>query len=200
MSEKERKTRGIKQNLFLIEMKNNSEKYEKEFMVMGSTGNVYVVIIGEIPTCTCPDFITRNKRCKHIYFILIRVMKSKNEDCEIYTENDLKEMYKNIPIITSNLLVDEKIKKNYDKLKLKNKFEFTNDSLINKKETNDICPICLEDLENGEILDYCKYSCGKSIHKICFSMWCKQKKANCVYCRADWFKNKSSPYININEN
>ena len=154
MSKLLRKNRGKTQNLFLIEIKVNNEEYKKEFIIMGSTGNIYNVIIKEKPTCTCPDYKTRNKRCKHIYFVLIRVMKIKN--------------------------------------KLDNKNE------IIKKDINDLCPICLDDLENGEELDYCKFSCGKSIHKNCYFMWCKTKQDTCVYCRAKWSKNEiNGVYINV---
>ena len=54
--------------------------------------------------------------------------------------------------------------------------------------------------ENGEEeIDYCKFSCGKPIHKTCFAMWCKKKAANCVYCSAPWEGKKlsESDYINL---
>ena len=49
----------------------------REFLVMGTTGNVYTVTIENEPSCTCPDFQLRQRRCKHIFFILMRVMKDK---------------------------------------------------------------------------------------------------------------------------
>ena len=194
MSKLLRKNRGKTQNLFLIEIKVNNEEYKKEFIIMGSTGNIYNVIIKEKPTCTCPDYKTRNKRCKHIYFVLIRVMKIKNEDCNIYSEKEIKKMFENIPKITENLIVNNKIKETYEKIK--NKLDNKNE--IIKKDINDLCPICLDDLENGEELDYCKFSCGKSIHKNCYFMWCKTKQDTCVYCRAKWSKNEiNGVYINV---
>ena len=29
-----------------------------------------------------------------------------------------------------------------------------------KFDKGDVCPVCLDPLENGKELDYCKYSCG----------------------------------------
>ena len=86
----DRKIKGSSQNIFLIETIMPESEKEKKFDVMGSTGNVYTVTIKDIPECTCPDFRLRNKRCKHIYFILIKVMKTHNEDEDIYEEDDLK--------------------------------------------------------------------------------------------------------------
>lgn len=41
------------------------------FHVLGATCNVYTVTLTATPTCTCPD---RKKPCKHILFVLIRVL------------------------------------------------------------------------------------------------------------------------------
>ena len=59
--------------------------------------------------------------------------------------------------------------------------------------------------KNGKDLDYCRYSCGKTIHSKCFSMWERTKGSICVFCRANWYstsqiKNRKKEYININYN
>jgi hypothetical protein len=184
-----RKNKGTSQNLYLIETIPESEKNQREFVVMGSTGNVYNVTIKDIPQCTCPDFRLRHKRCKHIYFVLIRLMKTTNED-EIFDEADLKIMFNNIPKITSNLIADKKIREVYKKmadpsdgLVVDEKLDFEN-----IKNIDDNCPICLDGLNNGQELDNCKSSCGKYIHRICFIMWCKKNNSTCVFCRSDWHK------------
>ena len=69
-----RKQRGKTQKIFLVEH-NPISKYVKEYVVMGTTGNIYKVKIQETPVCTCWDYMTRHRRCKHIYFILCRIMK-----------------------------------------------------------------------------------------------------------------------------
>ena len=196
-----RKQRGTTQSIFLIETVKSQKEYEREYVVMGSTGNIYHVLITNNPTCTCPDFITRGNRCKHIYFVLLRIMKvdPDNEDQEEYDEEELLEMFSNIPDITNNLIVDETKKKTYHKL-VKNKNKLEKKEVI-QKETDDLCPICLDDLENGDDLDYCKYSCGKPVHKVCYGMWVKAKaNQTCIYCRANWTGvEKETKYINLNE-
>jgi len=165
---------------------------------MGSTGNIYNVIIKNAPECSCPDYTTRHKRCKHIYFILIRVMKVDDEDQDEYSNVEIMQMFQNIPNVTHNLIVDGKTKQKYDALKNNNKLDQTKSTDVVKKGTDDLCPICLDDLENGDDLDHCKFSCGKSIHKVCYEMWTKKKAANCIFCNANWFvKKDETKYVNL---
>ena len=50
--------------------KSSKKNDYRDFIVLGSTGNEYKVRIKKEPTCTCPDYIMRGNRCKHILFIL----------------------------------------------------------------------------------------------------------------------------------
>ena len=188
-----RKERGKKQNIFLIETIPPTSKYERKYDVVGMTGNVYTITISNSPTCTCPDHTTRFRRCKHIYFILIRVMHvdEDDEDKAKFTNEELEKMFDSIPDITNNLIADNKHREAYEKLKDKK------DEPIKKKSINDLCPICLDDLDNGDELDYCKYSCGKNIHKECFQMWAKSKSLHCIFCRKEWNVPTSGKYINL---
>src|SRR5438105_3268942 len=104
-----RKSRGKDQKIFLILTHEYDPKvYERRYEVMGTTGNAYTVTINKSPVCTCPDHTVRHKRCKHIYFVLTRIMKVKpeQEDMSSYTDQDLNDMFANIPQITENLRVD----------------------------------------------------------------------------------------------
>jgi len=191
MSEYLRKQRGLTQPIYLIEtIIDEPNQYEKKYIVMGSSGNVYTVAISQIPTCTCPDYATRQKRCKHIYFVLGRIMQvnDDNQDNDEYTDIELLKMFSQIPQITNNLIIDNNAKNKYNKLKNTNPDQ-------NKKSTDDLCPICLDDLENGEVLDCCR-SCGKHVHTCCFSMWTKSRGARCVFCQASW-KTTTDKYINL---
>ncbi|CAH6421673.1 RING finger protein [uncultured virus] len=192
-----RKQRGKTQNLYLIEILNKNIDNQRDFHVMGTTGNIYKVSISEKPSCNCPDYKLRFNRCKHIYFILVRVMKVNEieEDKNKYNKTDLIRMFANMKTVT-DLIVSDSIKNKYEKIKNKGKLDDKNDSVVDKKSLEDICPICLDDLNNEEELDYCKYSCGKSIHKKCFEMWSKHHKALCVFCRHEW-NGKTDEYVNL---
>ena len=43
------------------------------FAVLGSTGNVYQVVLSKVPSCSCPDHAKGNL-CKHILFVMLRVV------------------------------------------------------------------------------------------------------------------------------
>lgn len=185
-----RKARGLNQKLFLIESIDN-DVMKRQYVIMGSTGNVYTVSITNTPSCTCPDHQQRKNICKHIYFVMLKIMrvpdgKEKNN----YTDEELMDMFKNIPATTTTLYVDDKTRQKYNKEK--NKVIGTSQ----KDKDEDVCPVCLDDIGNGEELDYCKYSCGKNIHSECFKMWTKQNKQVCVFCRGDWNVDNDG-YINL---
>ncbi|KAF8544052.1 hypothetical protein BDD12DRAFT_915579 [Trichophaea hybrida] len=46
------------------------------FTITGSTGNVYTIVIGPIPSCDCPDGGNGRNTCKHILYILSKVLKA----------------------------------------------------------------------------------------------------------------------------
>ena len=193
-----RKARGKTQKIFLLECHQAENNYARKYDVMGTTRNVYTVNIKNIPECTCPDYQTRHRRCKHIYFILIRIMKvSKDEeDSDYYDNKELQTMFNNIPDITANLTAGNKYTEKYKK------FKGTGDKksiTVKQGSLDDICAVCLDDLENGDELDYCRFSCGKNVHKLCHSMWTKkQPKAICLFCRAPWNVTTADyEYINL---
>lgn len=191
-----RKERGKTQNLFLVEILEPKNVYEKSFIIMGSTGNIYTVSINEQPTCTCPDFRLRHKSCKHIFFVLIRIMKVDESQTENgLTKTLLKQMFRKMPKMLNELMIDKDQKQKYQKLQTN-----LGGDVVKQKPLEDICPICLDDLSNGESIEYCKYSCGKSIHKQCFDMWSKHRgqSKSCVFCQQNW-EPSNTEYINLNK-
>lgn len=191
-----RKKRGKSQRIFLILTHESDKDYERKYEVMGTTGNAYTVTVNARPSCTCPDHTTRNRRCKHIFFVLTRIMKVREdqEDIEKYTEDDLEEMFENIPNITENLKVNVTQLNRYRTLQ-KNK-----NGEVDRKEIDDdeMCPICLGDmLDCDEELSYCRYYCGTNIHKECFDMYnSKQYSIKCLFCHNNWIEEKKN-YINL---
>jgi hypothetical protein len=165
-------------NIYLIESLPPEEDYERKYLIMGNSGHTYKVTITNKPYCTCPDYRNRRNRCKHIYFVLIRIMNIENYTDREFSDEELSEMFENIPHIARHLM-------------------YQGDNTAEQKEVSqkfdkgDVCPVCLNPLENGKELDYCKYSCGKTIHKKCFNMWEKSKGGICVFCRGRWYSSNS---------
>jgi len=199
-----RKQRGLTQKLFLIEtlpiIDNNI--LIREYSVMGLTGNVYKVSIKNVCECTCPDFQVRHQKCKHIYFILMRVMQiaTTHSDTHQFTDDDLKLMFTMIPPITDTLCIDPITRKKYDVHRISHSGIASDKSLAVMKGKDDLCPVCLDDIVNGEEFDYCKTSCGRCIHTQCFKMWSMQNGKFCVFCRGAWANNNTDTlnYVNLN--
>jgi len=82
--------RVMTQRMFLVERSGRKDgELHEDFSVLGSTGNVYNVNLSQIPTyllcgnrvdcsCTCPDFAKHQVHCKHILFVLVKVLKLPN--------------------------------------------------------------------------------------------------------------------------
>lgn len=188
-----RKYRGLTQKLFLIESKNINDT-KKEYIVMGLTGNVYTVSIQNTPMCTCPDNKYRHNRCKHIFFILLRVMHSKEVDVARFSDSDLKDMFLNSPVVQNSLKVRDYQLSDY---KNKQAVDIKGGVVQRHMEVDDECPVCLELLSDGGELVYCKALCGNSIHKQCFEMWDRsQNETSCIFCRTKW--SDGEEYVKLN--
>lgn len=63
----------------------DSEEVEggRKFVVLGSTGNVYDVVISKLLSCSCPDHAKGN-HCKHLIFVLMKVCKINVRDPVLY--------------------------------------------------------------------------------------------------------------------
>lgn len=63
--------RAITQRMFVLDRKptGTADQPEQVIDLAGSTGNVYQVVIGKVPTCTCPYARKGHSECKHIVYV-----------------------------------------------------------------------------------------------------------------------------------
>ena len=61
--------RAMKHRLYLVERMSPFD-----FHILGDTGSDYLVSLTSHPECTCPDHKNRRELCKHILFVLVRVL------------------------------------------------------------------------------------------------------------------------------
>ncbi|KAG2386053.1 hypothetical protein C9374_003202 [Naegleria lovaniensis] len=186
---KERIARALTQRLYLIERKNRVDNLEEEFVVLGSTGNVYNVNICEVPSCSCPDF-EKGNLCKHILFVFLRVLRvNQNSHCvyqKALLHSELESIFKDAPPIPTSVQASERVVKEYKHLTGEAEGESVQESTTTKqKPLHDAhCPICYEAFSGSEKTDFCKV-CGNNIHEDCIKMW---KGFNpsfpCPVCRA----------------
>jgi uncharacterized Zn finger protein len=173
-SQKERLNRALKQRMYLISASSDSDT-EWYFQVEGYSGTTYSLKFDQHKMqCNCPDYKQRHRICKHIYFIIGRVLK------DLPLMDSLKSSDPNISIfdIRENLS---------DKLNI-----ILNPRLNIHKEKESIikpdedCAICFEDYENDVDNSQCK-TCKKYFHKDCIKVWLKKAtRSTCPLCRSSW--------------
>jgi predicted nucleic acid-binding Zn finger protein len=67
--DKQRIKRALNQPIYLI------RELKKQTYIIGGISNTYTVTTKKL-SCTCPDFIRRQKPCKHIFFVQIKIEKT----------------------------------------------------------------------------------------------------------------------------
>jgi hypothetical protein len=144
----------------------------EEIDIVGSTGNIYKVTIGQIPSCTCPDHLKGNE-CKHKVYALHTVLKAPEHLVYqlAYLSSELREIFSGAPAIPTNT-------------------SRSSDTDGNRKPVEGECPICYQDYEpEKNELVWCRAACGQNIHKSCFSQWTAAQRGTavrCVFCRTPW--------------
>lgn len=195
------KEKENKEKLFLIETypKTESFRLERSFAVTGLLGALFNVTITNEPFCDCLEYKFNHSRCRHIKFILSKLMKCDDPDNVYFDDDELQILFSNIPEFTDCLKRGNSMISRYhngSKFTGNEMFvsKFKNKKIIDvskfvphKTSVKAICPICLESLNNSDEKDYCKIGCGKEIHSDCFKLWVDKYKAVCPYCKKSWY-------------
>ena len=203
-----RRERALHQRLYLLERRTASE-----FVVLGNTGNAYDVTLEPLPRCSCPDwrFRGRAQRCKHILFVLLRVLAAPPHSAAADTAarrippDELAALLaapaRHVADASPQLLA------RYAALAAGESVPELPPRVIDA--ATDVCAICYEalvDATNAPLV-HCRLGCGSSVHAACFARWAAAKRAaretlTCVYCRAPWepprpAKRRRGEYINL---
>ncbi|PIG84150.1 RING finger domain protein (Znf1), partial [Aspergillus arachidicola] len=145
---------------------------EMSFDIAGTTGNIYKIVIGKEPTCTCPD-ARKGNQCKHICYVLVNVLKAPQhlQYQLAFLSMELREIYEGSSLSREQTKVDD-------------------DNGGKRKAVEGDCPICFMEFEpDREEIVWCRAACGNNIHKTCFQQWAVTKHSQgvrCVYCRSPW--------------
>lgn len=97
---------NISDSKFLDRMQRaNTQKISVELMyitndtvtcqVIGTTGNLYVVNLNGIPSCTCLDYEKNYNKCKHILYVLHKLLKLDNLNRSSIPKNEILTAIKN---------------------------------------------------------------------------------------------------------
>lgn len=168
---------------------------ESKFFVLGATGNVYTVTLSATPTCTCPD---RTTPCKHILFILIRVLGVSLDDACL-RRRILRPCRLNRLLGTPTLpeaLAGARVRERFHQLFFQPSLGASQPAV--EVEEGTTCPVCLDGMGKDEKVVSCG-TCQNPIHEECLLRWKRsrgRRSANCVLCRARW-RTDLETYLNL---
>jgi hypothetical protein len=193
--------RALSQRLYLVHRQVDDE-LKQTFAVLGSTGNVYAVVVGSQPACTCPDHAKGNL-CKHILFVFLRVLRVSSTNPVVWQTAlltaELREIFASAPSVGAAPLASAAVRRTWSHVSgvPPNDEGPVAAAPIERKPVSGPCPICFEDMEDeasaagrrpAEATVWCKATCGQSLHASCFRQWTAHSKGapTCPYCRSAW--------------
>ncbi|KAI9638097.1 uncharacterized protein MKK02DRAFT_42484 [Dioszegia hungarica] len=206
----ERMERVMSQRMFMMTRRRIREgpQAAEKYAVLGSTGNVYTVIIDAKPSCDCPDCMKGNSPCKHIVFVFLKVLKLPVSSTIWYqkglTQNsELATVWETAPANPSDAhTASAAVRAAYLKAtgqggapEMAVEAPPAAAAKPKKDVVGDDCPVCCEEMTDQDLksskLVFDEAGCGNALHKECFQMWAitsrgKGEEVTCVYCRAPW--------------
>ena len=160
--------------MFIIDRSRDGPENTETFQIAGTTGNIYTVTIDKLPSCTCPDNRRARNQCKHIIYVLVRVLKAPPnlQYQAAFLSTELEEIFAGAPAPPGA------------------KPDSGEEEAGHRKPIEGDCPICVLEFEpEKEEIIWCRLGCGNNIHAECFKRWATSRAGQpvtCVYCRADW--------------
>eukprot|EP00667_Euglena_gracilis_P009731 EG_transcript_9897 len=164
---------------------------ESRFYVVRETGPTAFVLKGDISarefrvqiggeqTCSCK---TSHELCVHILFVMLKVYR-------IPAQN---------PIVWQTALLDDEIAKILSGRLQRQQVQAAPPRKVTlaasvattatRKPVDDVCPICYDDMRNGDALVWCRQGCGSNVHGACMKVWegHHKERLTCPMCRTDW--------------
>ncbi|KAG1794729.1 hypothetical protein EV424DRAFT_1600681 [Suillus variegatus] len=184
----DRVDRVMSQRFFMVDRKRTGDELREEFSVLGSTGNVYTVVIDKTPSCNCMSRPDANKgnHCKHILFIFLKVLQVSQSSGLWYQKalltSELQEIFAHAPpapnSVTNQRATTTTPSEESEPVKKRR-----------APGPEDDCPICYESMHGADenTLIWCE-TCANAVHKECFTQWAKScgRNITCVFCRSPW--------------
>ncbi|KAM0719604.1 hypothetical protein Q7P37_003734 [Cladosporium fusiforme] len=167
--------RALTQRLYVVDRQRctDNESPSETVTLVGTTGNIYTVVVDLIPSCDCP-YAQKGNQCKHIAYVLSRVLRAPAhlEYQLALVADELREIFQNAPPLPSDTAEDD-----------------PKDG--SRKPIEGDCPICCIEFEPSgkEKIVWCKAACGNNIHEECFNQWRTTKGGGnvpCPFCRTPW--------------
>lgn len=165
--------------------------------MLGSTGNVYSVVISDVVSCDCPD-AAKGNACKHQLFVFLRVLRVPPSSNLIYQRALLSAertelLARRRRRAERGAVATASVREAYAEATGEKPSSAASSSVLDETpatlhrgDDGDECPICFESL-GSESLEVCK-ACRNAVHEDCFRRWARAqgRSITCPFCRADW--------------
>ena len=201
--------RALTQRLYLVSRQVLAED-QQAFAVLGSTGNVYNVTIGQTPACNCPDYGKKgNTSCKHVLFVFLRVLRVASTNPVVWQaallKQELVEIFAAAPSVGTGPLASAAVRSTFARINGASADDCAPAgaaATIQRRPVSGPCPICFEDMIDNaagksaaEETVWCQATCGLSVHATCFRQWARHSKGapTCPYCRSAWAEGCCAP-------
>jgi hypothetical protein len=147
--------------------------------ITGSTGLLYHVRLTTSNQwqCTCPDWLRRRIECKHVFYVLLRVLRCDRSSL-------LSPAILNFKTICAQVASTQ-----FASTNIKQLLSLSLQEVKERRATSTECCICIEPLgDDNSKLVHCETTCGNALHRDCHVMMNRsQKKDICPYCREPMF-------------
>uniref|UniRef100_A0A1B6BZG6 Mitogen-activated protein kinase kinase kinase n=1 Tax=Clastoptera arizonana TaxID=38151 RepID=A0A1B6BZG6_9HEMI len=176
------------------------------FLVGGdSPEHKYKVVIGP-QSCSCG----RDPHCLHLLFVMLRVFQVPESDSRIYSKTlknyEVESLFQTYQERRNSRVCEANFKNltNAPKLDPNCVMRSPSDSPLNSSKCagvaeEDLCPICLLAMTDGESLVSCTSGCRNKLHHHCMAIWaaeCYQQgeAVLCPLCRKVWTPDPGGEY------
>lgn len=174
-----RRARGLTERIYLLEASVDCQT-SWTLRILASSMNIYTIHLSpEFVGCSCPDFQKRHSICKHLFFVVLRVLRNVPAEVRLETVEDIKLAFADVlhPILLETL--HTRIGDNADSMNATNS---TNNN--NVYDVHETCCICFEEFGSEETI-VCSTSCQNRFHSKCMRMW-NLRNQTCPLCRCPW--------------
>lgn len=206
--------KGVSEELKLVFLIEDVSGYV--FFVLGKSEFIYKIIINKkYQKCNCEDYYNHKYLCKHILFILFKVIRLYrfSLDSKIYLRRNSSDLYKYTDFLVNNKFPDldwTLFKKNYNNFNLKKRYfdvklsikfeEYYKKYFYMAKKCVEIkkekCPICLNCTKYSLKCEICK----SLFHPECIFEWLQSTVTKrCPICRSDYWET-IYPYYQLLKN
>lgn len=147
-----------------------------QYLIQGSQDNNWTVHLdGTHVECTCPDNQNRGAVCKHLIFVLIRVLHK-----PITAARTVRQLLTDVPVAppapvecSSDILM--RIWQAHPDWKQPRYVEGAE------------CAVCFEAMDpTREYIWWCRTTCGNTMHRLCIEQCMAHGIQTCPHCRHSW--------------